>query len=57
MGIRATFKEDLQSTPAEMMYGDTLRLPGEFLQEASQKSENSNDFIQKLRRVGTYSRN
>ena len=31
MGIRAAYKEELQATPAEMVYGDTIRLPGEFL--------------------------
>ena len=31
MGLRAAYKEDLQSTPADMVYGETIRLPGEFL--------------------------
>ncbi|KAG8175720.1 hypothetical protein JTE90_022472, partial [Oedothorax gibbosus] len=30
LGFRAAFKEDLQATPAEMVYGRALRLPGEF---------------------------
>ena len=30
LGIRTALKEDLNSTAAEMVYGTTLRLPGEF---------------------------
>lgn len=30
LGIRSAFKEDLQTTSAELMYGEPLRLPGEF---------------------------
>ena len=29
LGIRATVKEDLQCSPAELVYGTTLKLPGE----------------------------
>lgn len=31
LGIRTALKEDLQRTVAELLYGDTLTLPGEFL--------------------------
>ncbi|XP_015118561.1 uncharacterized protein LOC107042163 [Diachasma alloeum] len=30
-GIRAAWKEDLGATPAELVFGEPLRLPGEFL--------------------------
>lgn len=30
LGIRSAFKEDLQSSAAELMFGEPLRLPGEF---------------------------
>ena len=30
LGIRTTLKEDLSCTAAEMVYGTTLRLPGDF---------------------------
>lgn len=30
LGIRSSFKEDLQSSSAELVYGEPLRLPGEF---------------------------
>ena len=32
LGFRTVYKEDLQSTSAELVYGTTLRLPGEFFQ-------------------------
>ena len=31
LGIRSAIKEDISSTAAEMVYGATLRLPGEFI--------------------------
>ncbi|XP_050038417.1 uncharacterized protein [Dermacentor andersoni] len=30
LGLRATFKPEIQATPAELVYGEPLRLPGEF---------------------------
>lgn len=30
LGIRSSFKDDLQSSPAELVYGEPLRLPGQF---------------------------
>ena len=30
LGVRTALKEDISSTAAEMVYGTTLRLPGEF---------------------------
>lgn len=30
LGIRSAFKEDLQASSAELVYGEPLRLPGEF---------------------------
>ena len=34
LGIRTALKEDLQCSTAELVYGTTLRLPGEFLIQA-----------------------
>jgi len=31
LGIRTDFKTDLQASVAELVYGETLRIPGEFL--------------------------
>lgn len=30
LGLRTSFKEDLQASPAEILYGTSLRIPGEF---------------------------
>lgn len=31
LGMRTSFKEDLQASPAELVYGEPLQLPGQFL--------------------------
>jgi cleavage and polyadenylation specificity factor subunit 1 len=49
LGIRTSYKEDLQSCTAELVYGEPLRVPGEFLVPATPKVEAS-IFIQQLRR-------
>lgn len=33
LGLRTCFKEDLQASPAEMLYGTSLKIPGEFFIE------------------------
>ena len=33
LGLRSTYKEDLNATPAELVFGTTLRIPGEFFDE------------------------
>lgn len=50
LGIRCTEKEDLGTSPAEMLYGTTLRLPGDFFEE-SKGSLDENTFLKSLRRV------
>ena len=37
LGIRTTLKEDLSCSAAEMVYGTTLRLPGDFFTEHTQE--------------------
>lgn len=49
MGIRAAWKEDLRATPAEMVYGETIRLPGQFLNEVDTKV--SNEFATQLKKI------
>jgi len=50
LGIRATWKEDIKSTPAEMVYGEPIRLPGQFLddQRPTEKGQN-HDFLESLK--------
>lgn len=45
---RATLKEDIGASPAELVYGSTLRLPGEFVGDEI-KNELQSDFVSKLK--------
>ena len=47
LGIRTAYKEDMQSSMAELVYGEPLRVPGELLAAASPNGEAST-FIQQL---------
>jgi hypothetical protein len=48
LGLRSAYKEDLESSAAELVYGEPLRIPGELLMSAAPKVEAS-AFIQQLR--------
>lgn len=48
LGIRASLKDDLKCSPAELVYGQALRLPGEFF-ETSSGSMDHNSFLEKFR--------
>ncbi|XP_075972473.1 uncharacterized protein LOC142974195 [Anticarsia gemmatalis] len=52
LGMRTVFKEDLKASVAEMLYGETLRVPGEILvpNPCSVNFEDPTDFVVKLRR-------
>ncbi|GBN31859.1 hypothetical protein AVEN_196530-1 [Araneus ventricosus] len=48
LGLRTVFKEDLQCSPAEMVYGENLCLPSQFfIQQQPQAADNG--FIKKLK--------
>ena len=50
LGIRSALKEDISSTAAEMVYGTTLRLPGEFFSPSSQSTlTDPSDYISQLK--------
>lgn len=49
LGIRSAFKDDLQASPAELVYGEPLRLPGEFFQPSPPDSTDLTDFTTRLR--------
>jgi len=49
LGMRTAFKMDLQTFVAELVYGETLRIPGEFL-AASPTAMNQFEVITELRR-------
>lgn len=49
LGIRSAFKEDLQTSSAELLYGEPLRLPGEFFDPNSPCTCDLSDFTARLR--------
>lgn len=48
LGLRTTFKEDLGTSPAELVYGTNIRIPAEFL-EPYKEFIPQNDFVLKLK--------
>ena len=50
LGLRSAFKEDLQCTTAELVYGTTLRLPGEFFNTTSNSTlPDQHAYVSRLR--------
>ena len=50
LGIRTALKEDASSTTAEMVYGTTLRLPGEFFSSSPTPSlTDPSDYVSQLK--------
>ena len=50
LGIRTAVKEDMSASTAEMVYGTTLRLPGEFVAPSpTPPLADSSDFVQQLK--------
>lgn len=50
LGIRSSFKDDLQSSSAELVYGEPLRLPGDFFQASAPEYTDISDFTSRLHR-------
>ncbi|XP_046404166.1 uncharacterized protein LOC124169569 [Ischnura elegans] len=51
LGLRSAFKENLGATSAEMVYGEPLRLPGEFLSPSTGHTmEDQSNYVVQLRR-------
>jgi len=49
LGLRAQYKADLQASAAELVFGDPLRLPGEFLGQSENVDETAPEFVLTLR--------
>lgn len=49
LGIRATIKEDIDASAAEMVYGENLRLPGDLANLNSSENIDIPDFVKNLR--------
>lgn len=48
LGLRTCLKEDIQASPAELVYGSPLRIPGEFFSN-EEKSADPQIFVEKFR--------
>ena len=51
LGMRSAVKEDLNASPAELVYGEPLRLPGEFLapRPGPERLDDTTNFVVRLR--------
>lgn len=49
LGHRSSFKTDLNATPAEMAYGTSIKLPGEFFNENTTSTGIQSDFANRLK--------
>ncbi|GFX02314.1 integrase catalytic domain-containing protein [Trichonephila clavipes] len=48
LGLRASLKEDILCTPAELVFGTTIRLPGEMF-DSSKPDDDVVNFVSKLK--------
>lgn len=56
MGIRSAYKEDLNTSTAELVYGEPLRLPGEFL-ESNMRADETVDVTEYITRLRKFAHN
>lgn len=49
LGLRSAFKEDLQCTVSELVYGTTVRLPADFISPTPSGTQDPSEFVQHLR--------
>ncbi|KAH8344971.1 hypothetical protein KR084_008388, partial [Drosophila pseudotakahashii] len=52
LGLRATLKTDINASPAEMLYGTTIRLPGDLF-ESTRIEDCNSYFVKNLRNIMT----
>ncbi|XP_014211730.1 uncharacterized protein LOC106641730 [Copidosoma floridanum] len=50
LGLRSAYKEDLEASPAEMVFGTALRLPGQFFVTSSVQANHIN-FVHSLKQL------
>ena len=48
LGLRSTWREGADCAPAELVYGSSLRIPGEFLHDSSREATASTEFLRQL---------
>lgn len=49
LGLRTAIKEDAHVSPAEMLYGQGIRLPGEFFENTTVSNTDPTSFVSKLK--------
>lgn len=49
LGIRTAVKDDLQCTTAELVYGTTLRIPGEFFTSTATSTDDPTTYVARLK--------
>lgn len=49
LGIRSAWKEDLSASTAELVYGEPLKLPGDFFEPIASKQIDYTDFLDRFR--------
>ncbi|KAJ0176674.1 hypothetical protein K1T71_007853 [Dendrolimus kikuchii] len=49
LGIRSAYKEDIQASTAELLYGQPLRLPGDFFNPPADETIDVTDYLSRLR--------
>ena len=49
LGLRTAIKEDLGYSPAELLYGSTLRLPGDLFNTSAQPTESPYEYVESLK--------
>lgn len=49
LGLRTVYKEDIQSSPAELVYGEVLRLPGDFFKSNIDPNTPASEILTLLR--------
>ena len=49
LGIRAAYRDDLHASTAELVYGETIRLPAEFLSGTKENNVEPAEVVQQLR--------
>lgn len=47
-GIRSVYKFDINTSPADMVYGEPLRLHGEFLSQAITENQDAPELVKRL---------
>ena len=51
LGIRSTLKQDIGCSAAELVYGTTLRLPGEFFNRDTDKEPDPVSYVSQLKTI------